>query len=150
LALSFGSAFCLTLLFVVSHQIPTNVSPMSTAGLQMLTSGLILSPALFWLSPQPAGVARLAAVTLAMFAPACWLYWRAVRVLPPITSGTILLGEPLWGATATFLLYRVRPSVLEAFAVLLVLAATYLDLSADPDRTTRPPLVSPAPDSLQR
>ncbi len=126
--LSLASAGCLALFISLVGLAAADVPPLSAAGAQMLVSGLLLSPALLALRDHPADTGRLVALGLLAFAPACWLYWAAMRRLTPISASTILLAEPFTGALVAIVLYRSIPSAPQALAAVLVLAAVYLDL----------------------
>jgi drug/metabolite transporter (DMT)-like permease len=129
LALSFVSAVLLAVFITLVSRAANDVPPTAAAGVQMALSGLLLSPALLALADRTEAIGRLALVAVFAFAPACTLYWLALRRLTPITAGTILLAEPCFGTAAAFLLYGTPLIAPHAVAAALVLAATYLDLS---------------------
>lgn len=130
LALSFASAVCLALFVTLVSGAAGDVPPMAAAGVQMLVSGLVLSPALWSLGTHRSAVAPLGLIAVLLFAPACSLYWLAMRRLAPITAGTILLAEPFFGTVAAYALYAITLAPWHAVAAALVLGATYLDLTA--------------------
>ncbi|MBV1856583.1 EamA family transporter [Catellatospora tritici] len=129
LLLSLASAGCLALFVSMVRVSAHDVAPMSAAGAQMLASGLLLSPSLLAAGDGRA-VGGLALIGLVLFAPACWLYWVAMRRLSPITASTVLLAEPLFGAAVAYAVYGQRPTLWHGAAALLIIAATYLTLGA--------------------
>ncbi|GHJ47813.1 hypothetical protein Cs7R123_51550 [Catellatospora sp. TT07R-123] len=141
LALSLVSAGCLALFVTMVRASAHEVAPTAAAGAQMLASGLLLSPAL--LAPgdgRDLGV--LVLVGLLLFAPACWLYWLAMRRLSPVTASTVLLAEPVFGTIAAYVLYDRRPTLWHGAAALLILAATRLTVAAGPPRDEPAPVTT--------
>lgn len=149
IGLSLCSAICLAFFITLVRDVANDVPPVTAAGMQMLCSGLLLSPALLlsWHDLEATG--NLALIGLVLFAPACWLYWKAMRVLKPIPAGTIQLAEPVFGALAAFTLTAAVPTSPEVLAALLVLAAVYAELSSDQllERAGRPAADAPTPTS---
>lgn len=132
LALSVASAACLALVIVIVRRFSSQTSSLVGSGLQMLCSGLLLAPSLVLLRGHGGAVLPLAVTAVGLFAPAAWYYWRALRHLEPIPAATIGLTEPIFGALAALVIFRISPSILDAFAVLLILAAAWLELTRQP------------------
>jgi len=129
LALSLVSAACLAVFLTLVSSTASGIAPAPAAGFQMLVSGLVLCPALMDLRQHGSSLAPLLAVSVALFAPACWLYWFAMRRLTPILAGTVLLTEPFFGVPAAYLVHGLRPSASHAVAIILILGATYIDMT---------------------
>ncbi|GIH03707.1 hypothetical protein Rhe02_17740 [Rhizocola hellebori] len=123
------SAGCLALFVTAVGAVAGHVPPMAAAGAQMLASGLLLSPSLIGLRADPADGIALALISLVLFAPACWLYWTAMRQLAPVTASTILLAEPIFGTPVAALAYGLAPTAAHGLAAGLILAGVYLDIS---------------------
>ena len=130
LALSLASAVCLAMFVTIVSRSANAAPPVAAAGLQMFVSGLLLAPALPQFRAYPGDLLILTFLGLVAFAPACWLYWYAMRRLTPIVASTILLTEPLFGPPAAALLYAATPDAAQVTAMVLVLVATYLELFA--------------------
>ncbi|GAA1781943.1 hypothetical protein GCM10009682_00260 [Luedemannella flava] len=130
LALSLVSAGCLAVFVTTVSRSANDAPPIAAAGLQMFVSGLLLAPALAQFRAYPQDFLILILLGLAVFAPACWLYWYAMRRLTPIVASTVLLTEPLFGPPAAALLYAATPDAAQVAAMALVLVATYLELVA--------------------
>jgi drug/metabolite transporter (DMT)-like permease len=127
-ALSGFSAVCLAFFVSAVGAVAGEVPPMAAAGAQMLLSGLLLSPALLGLRAHPGDALSLLALSLVLFAPACWLYWTAMRRLAPITASTILLAEPFFGTLLAAAVYGLVPTLPQAVAAGLVVVAVYLSI----------------------
>jgi drug/metabolite transporter (DMT)-like permease len=131
LVLSLASAVCIALFVSLVHRVTSQSPTAPAAGLQMLCSGLLLSPALVSLQLPALDVLRLILIAVLLFLPACWLYWWALRTLSAITVGTIQLAEPVSGSVTAFWLYETIPTTTQAVAVVLIATASYVELSAD-------------------
>jgi drug/metabolite transporter, DME family len=134
--LALASAGCLAVFVTGVGAAAGRLPPEAAAGGQMFVSGLLLSPALLGLADHPADAATLALLSVLLFAPACWLYWFAMRRLTPITASTVLLAEPFFGVAAAVVAYGLTPSPLQAIAAVVVLLATLQELRRRP-RVTR-------------
>lgn len=132
LALSLLSAGCLAVFLTLVSSTAGGVPPASAAGFQMVVSGLVLCPALLDLRQHSGSLGPLLLISLAMFAPACWLYWFAMRRLTPILAGTVLLSEPFFGVLAAYVVHGLGSSAWHVGAIVLILGATYLDMTSRP------------------
>jgi drug/metabolite transporter (DMT)-like permease len=141
LALSLASAGCLAAFITIVRKVADRTPATLGAGIQMLCSGLLLSPALIALDGDRGDLATLVLTAVILFAPACLLYWRALRTLSAITAGSIQLGEPFFGAAAAVLLYELRPTRYELLSVALVIAAVFLEINK-----TQPDVPKPRPE----
>ncbi|MET9311011.1 EamA family transporter [Kribbella sp. NPDC003505] len=130
LLLSLVSAGCIAVFITIVSKVAGKTSPTMGAGVQMLCSGLVLAPALFVIRVATDDLVSLVMTAASLFAPACLLYWRAMRDLAPITAGRVQLAEPLFGAVAAMAIFAIRPSGFEAFSAVLVLVAVLLELRA--------------------
>jgi drug/metabolite transporter, DME family len=128
LILSLASAACIALFVTLVRNVANDVEPLAAAGVQMLCSGIILTPALIGLRGHGDDVLPLVVIAVSLFAPACYLYWKGMRNLTPISAGSIQLAEPFFGATTALVLYGDGPSIVDVAAVTMVIAATYAEL----------------------
>ncbi len=127
--LSLASAACLALFISIVKRLTPDTSPVMGAGVQMLVSGLILSPALLSFHSR-SSVAELLLIALLLFAPAPWLYWRALRNISAIHGGTIQLLEPFFGSIVALAVYGTRPGLVEGVAASCILLASWLETGA--------------------
>jgi drug/metabolite transporter, DME family len=135
--LSAFSAACLAFFVTGVGSVAPSVDPMGAAGAQMFVSGALLSPSLWSLHAHPREAVMLMVLGLCAFAPACWLYWAAMRRLTPVAASTILLAEPFFGTALATLAYAAPPTWFDGLAAAMIIVAVFLNIAPTSTESAR-------------
>lgn len=144
--LALASATALAGFVTLAKRMSTDLPPTVGGGLQMLCSGLMLSPSLLSIGGNFSALPDLA-IAVACFAPATMFYWVAIRGLNTISVGMVALAEPVFGAIAAYLLFQISPSWWDAAVVATVAAAIAIEVTAPSEPAMDDAL--PAPTGFQ-